>query len=795
MSKTLYITEKPSQVGALRDALKARNMYNNVEIEPLAGHIVRGYKFEEYDSSFEKSSWIEDVRNKKIPFYPKELKKKVKEKASFMREGKKMWSDYQAKFDNVAEKIKECEKIVLATDPDNEGAGLGLEVIEMCGALNKVKGMINMSKLDIESLKKEVDILDKIPYMKMYEACDARTYYDQVFGINLTIIATSYLGNGNLLQMGGVKLPVLLMVVMRDIENETFKNIPFFNVVGKAVYQGKEFDIEVINDKDDSKSKNRFDKESDAFEIIEKIKASNGFDVIDFGESNKSESPPKPYSLTNLQSECNKKFKMNAKETLKHAQSLYDMKLQSYPRTDSNYYSEGEYSFVSGILSTLKEVDGFKKFISKIETIDSPKKRNIFDDSKVDAHTALSPTTGFDIDKYNKLSDISRGVFDLVALRYIIQFMEDYKYLNISGIGRNRDISIKFGENICTSLGWKESLDKSDDINTIRTIPSINKGDKISILSESLYIKKGTTKPKPKFTEATLLEAMENVSRFFDDEIIKQQLGEKGIGTPATRAGILDELKTAKKGDEPYLKLVKNNIISTSKARNLIKLIPTDISSPILRADMESRLKEIIKGNLSKEEFYIECKKLVDGISTKISSIGKLPEFVQKQESIKTNLKCPLCQSAIIDETNVFKCENNKFENGKQSGCKFIFFKNQKLIDAKFALKQFDRVLKGETLIGRNGNKISLDLSNDFFTKIEFVSNANSTELIETEKTFRKGEKFCFKNCFGKNLTKNQAEKLLDGGEVVLKRKSKSDKEYNVTVWIEADGKFGSSFD
>lgn len=794
LEKYLYITEKPSQVLPLSKALSANNMKSNSDIEPLSGHILRFWRFAELDERLSVGSWVEQINDNRIPFYPKEIKKKIKEKQSYLKNGKKLWNDNQKKYDDIYKKILSCDKIVIATDPDNEGAALAVEIIEKANALNKVAGMINMSKLDLESLKKEVKILDKLPYLKMSEAADARAYYDQVFGINLTVAATAYLGKGSLLQVGGVKLPLILMIVQRDLEYETFKSIPYFTINGKAEYNGKLFDIEIINKNDNSKNRNRFSKEENAKDTIEKIKANTIFTVDDFKEVQKKEAPPKPYSLAKLQSECNVKFKLTASETLKYAQTLYDIEIESYPRTDSNYYSEGEYLLVNEVLRKLSVVEDFKTFISMIENTKTPMKRNIFDDSKIDAHTALAPTNGFEKEKWDKLDSKAADVFKLVVVRYIMQFMQDYEYLNVKLNATNTDdISLKTSENICKKMGWKSAIGNQNNLKVSSTIPNMSTGEKINILPESLTISKGKTKPRERFSEADAIEAMEKISRFFDDDIIKEQLGEKGIATPATRHIIIEELKTSKKGDEPYVKVEKGKLVSTSKARDLIKILPKDISSPLVRAEMESKLKDIMKGTLSKQDFMSECKNLVDDFIKRIAELGELPKVTPRQADIKTDELCPLCKkNYIVESTNVFRCESNKYEKGKQSGCKFMFMKNQKLIDAKFALTQFKRVLTGEVLTGRNGNKISLDLTSDFFTKIEFVQN--DKELIETPKTFKLNGKFCFKNCYGKNLTKKQAEKLLNGEEVELKRKSKKNIDYSITVWLEDDGKFGSSF-
>lgn len=789
----LYITEKSSQVADLLKALKAVNLDVGVEIIPLAGHILELYDFKDYDKNVD-GDWGGLIHNKLIPFFPKSLEKKIKPNGSFMANGKKLVSNYKEKFNAIKAAIIKHKEIVLATDPDNEGATLGLEVIERCGGLNKVIGMVNMSKLDLDSLSREVKNIKTLDYMSMYACGDARAYFDQMFGINLTMMATCYLGKGKLLQVGGVKLPTLRMVVERDLAFEAHTEVAFFTLKGIARFDGKEFEITATTeDCEDGK----FNTE----ELAEDVKQSllgKKIRVDSFKETKSSEAPPKPYSLTGLQSDCNKKLKMSADDTLKIGQKLYaDDKIESYPRVDSNYYSDGEFKLASGILKKLSGVGEFKKIINLIEDLSNLKKRNIFNDAKLEGHphTALAPTEGFCKEIYAKLDESCLNVFRLVAVRYIIQFLNDYKFLKIEGSAKSGGTFVKFNESIGIDAGWK-SFSDSFKMSTVRTIPKLGIGDDIEILS--LSVNKEFTKPKPRFTEATLLLAMEKIYRFYTDKTIKEQLGESGIGTPATRAEILKQMKHAKEGDEPYFKTKEGFLISSAKGRDLIKDLPEYVSSPILRANMESFLKKIMKKEITKENYYLEVKKIVSEISDNISQLGSLLPVKTRIEVIKTNLVCPLCESQIVDSGKVFKCTKNLFKNGKQTGCKFAILKFQKPLKANFTEGLVGRLLAGEILAAPNGNKIQIDLKSSFFTKITYIEGADmlagkSDELIETPKSFRLGNKFCFKNCFGDTLTKAEAKKLLEGAEIEIKRVSKAGKKYNVTVWVEDDGKFGSS--
>jgi len=765
---TLYLVEKPSQIKPLKAALNAVGK-SGYEIKSLLGHILGLKEFKELDEDFSKKSWNELVRLNKVPFFSKnpfsiELKK-IKNKKIF---------------DEVKEAIKKADKIILATDPDNEGATLGLEVVEKAEALNKVAGMINMSKLDLYSLKKEVNITDKLPFWQMYDAGQSRAVFDMLFGFNATIMATEYLNKGNnLLNIGAVKLPTIRMVVERDLEFEKHKKIPYYVVKAKAKAKGSVFDVTFS-----IKDREKIETKEIANKLVEAIKQNNIFKVFEFEEKEKKEAPPKPYSLTDLQNEAGKKFKLTAKKVLEIAQSLYEThKVESYPRTDSNYYSNGEYFQAPKVLSALASVEKYNQFISKLN-LENLLKRKIFDDSKVTAHTAIAPTTEAKMEKLKSLNEEEKKIFHLVAIRYIIQFYPDYEYLSVKGKANYKNIIAEFGENVPLKAGYKEVTGEFKEKK--RLIPHLEKDDEIEILTDTIEVKEEFTKPKPRFTEATLLKAMEKVANYFEDEKIKEVLKDSGIGTPATRAQILDELKKPDKSGEAYFRVEKGKIISTQKARDLIAKLPDKLSSPVIRATFEEKLKMIVSKKLTKEKFYEEAKEYIKNACEEIKNVGKLREINKK-----TGLKCPLCDGEIIEKPKVYMCENAKFDpkTKELTGCKFFIVKNGKYIDV--SLKDLEKLLNGES-IENEKVKLTLDLENKYFVKAEFKRNED--EVIETPKTYRLGDKYIFKTFRNKKITLKQAEKILKGDKVVLSLKSKEGKPYKMKVWFVENGKIDGEF-
>jgi len=765
---TLYLVEKPSQIKPLKEALIKAGI-KDFEIKSLLGHILALKEFKDLDEDFKKKSWNTLVKEGKIPFFPPNpysiSMKKIANKNIF---------------DEVCEAIKRADKIILATDPDNEGVTLGLEAVEKCGALHKVIGMINMSKLDIYSLVKEVKTINKIPYKRMYDAGRSRAIFDMLFGFNATIMATEYLNKGNnLLNIGAVKLPTIAMVVNRDLEFEKHKKIPYYVVKAEARAKGKVFEVTF-----GIKDKEKIEKKETAQKLVDVIKENNKLKVFEFNEVKKKEAPPKPYSLTDLQNEAGKKFKLTAKKVLELAQSLYENhKVQSYPRTDNNYYSEGEYLQAPRVLEALSSVGQYNKFISKLD-LNNLLKRKIFDDNKVTAHTALAPTTEARLEKLKNLNELEKKVFHLVAVRYIIQFYPDYEYLSIKGKANFKNIIAEFRENVPLEAGFKEVTGEHKEKE--RTIPHLDIGDEIEILTDTLTIKEEFTKPKPRFTEATLLKAMERVHNFFEDEKIKEVLKDSGIGTPATRAQIIEDLKKKDSAGEAYFKVEKGKIISTQKARDLIASLPENLTSPIVRATFEEKLNEIVKGRKQKEEFYEEAKEYIIKACEEIKKRGELREFNKK-----TSLKCPLCGGNIIEKPKVFMCENAKYDpkTKQMKGCKFFIIKQGKFIT--LSEKDLEKLLSGQS-IENEVIKITLDLNNPYFIKGEFKKRDDV--LIETNKTYRLGDKFIFKTFRNKKLTLKQAEKILKGEKVTISLKSKEGKPYKMKVWYSENGKIEGEF-
>lgn len=657
--KFVLIAEKPSQIKALRAVLPKGK---HIKIISLAGHIMGLHNIEDYDKKLKDKSWFDMVKSKDIPYLPKEFKSKVKEKPT----SGKFRTDYPEMFLSVKRATTECDVVISVADPDAEGASLFFQPVNAVGNSDKVLGQINMSKLDFFSLTEEVKTIDEIPYYNMAQSGMARSEYDWTFGINNTILASVLLGGGQTYHTGGVKSPVIRMVVDRMQHIKDFKPVKYwqfhgtakhkqsgddFNYIVKVKQDNKEIlatqvDIEkyeveldtLDKENEDHKSKigeiygslgklrwklNELVKEFESSErdiysmkmrkkIEKAITAGMTCKVTKFEQKNNlTQNPPLAYSLTDLQADAGNAHNYTPAKTLAVAQKLYEGQWQSYPRTDNRYYASGEMANIKKIVPNLLGLSSFANV-----NIPTPYKvkTGVFNSAKVTAHTGLAPTVKAMTDK--SLSGENKVIFDMVATRYLIQFMDKFEYYKVEmDADIDAEVYLTTFQNIQTKKGWRELYNPKNmygfTFTEKQTLPNMKSGDEIEILT----IEKDNlaTRPKPMFNMFSLLKAMENISRIYPE----LSGLEGGIGTSATRASIIDALFKAK-----YLINKGKIVVASEKAITLTNLLPDDMTNPKLRAEMEAKLKDIVAGTLTKAEYEKDFKKMVESQAKELYAVG-----------------------------------------------------------------------------------------------------------------------------------------------------------------------------
>jgi DNA topoisomerase IA len=705
--KFVLLFEKPSQIKATKSVLNsllATTKYNHIKFMSLAGHIMRLKSIEEYDTTLKDMTWFELVKQNKIPFFPEKFELVIKEKATG-----KFRTDYQSIYLNAKRAFDEADYVLLLTDPDTEGCALGMEVINEAKAQDKLLGMVNMSKLDFFSLKDEIKYLDKIPYYTMAEAGFARSEFDWVFGINHTILSSVLLGEGETLHIGGVKSPVMKMVVEREKEIETFEPEPYWNFNGELKHLNTDeqlkYDVfinvdrtlikeaktlekqveekeniieklknelsnineeepefitikEKINEEYKELSKIRWnlreieneikDKEKNIFskklrdDILKLVKRGNKFKISKITKKyDLIQSAPLAYSLTDLQAEANMLHKFTPAKTLELAQKLYEKQFQSYPRTDNRYYSNGEMANINKIIPELLKITEFQNF-----NLNQPykAKTGVFNSARVTAHTGLAPTAKVPTSK--NITDEEWKIYTMVAKRYLLQFVDKFVYDRIEiEIEVNDKIKLVLVENIVKNKGWREYYNPRYGLpyNEVSILDKMQENDEIEIIS--LNKENLQTKPRPRFSEFSLLKGMENISRIYKD------LGglEKGIGTPATRAQIISQLFKNK-----YLLKTRGQIIPSKKTTKIIELLPDKMTSPKLRADLEYDLNLIIENKLTREQFREKLKKIIFEQAEEIKRVNKENnlEIIDKTTLPPTEAQLKFAKS-IADELNI----------------------------------------------------------------------------------------------------------------------------------------------
>ena len=361
--------------------------------------------------------------------------------------------------------------------------------------------------------------------------------------------------------------------------------------------------------------------------------------MLELKKTNKREIPPLLYDLTSLQQDANKLYGYSAKQTLNIVQQLYEQhKYLTYPRTDSKYLSSDMYNTIKERLinSTYGEYSKYANLIIKNGITNS---KRIFDNSKVNDHHAIIPTEMKCI--INSLDTEEANIYTLVLKRFLAVFMDDYEYLTYSIIIGNDKYQFRQTFSETVNMGWKSIYNKDENIVTI--VNKINNG--MSVDSFSISYKESKTTPPERYTEATLLYAMEHAGKYTNNKLEQQALEDSsGIGTPATRAEIIERIFSA-----GYVKLVGKSIHPTDKGMQLIELVPQPLRQVSLTAKQELSLEQISKGKLYKDGFIKDIINFTKELTSEVmNSTNKY------QHDNMTAKKCPECGKPLLDLTNKF---------------------------------------------------------------------------------------------------------------------------------------------
>lgn len=477
----------------------------------------------------------------------------------------------------IIEKLMQAaDGIINCGDAGQEGELIQRWVMQKAKAKCPVKRLWISSMTD-EAIREGFNSLkDQSEYNPLYIAGLSRAIGDWILGMNATRLYTLKYGqNHQVLSIGRVQTPTLALIVNRQKEIDNFKPEPYW--VLSTIYRNTLF----------TATKGRFASKEEGEKAFETI-AGKPFCITDVQKKNGTEAPQRLFDLTSLQVECNKKFSYSAETTLNLIQALYERKLTTYPRVDTQFLSDDIYPKCPSILNGLR---GYQELTKPLLAKALIKPKRIFDTSKVTDHHAIIPTG---VSAMN-LTDMERNVYDLIARRFIAAFWPDCKFSTTTVLGKVEDVEFKVSGKEILSPGWRtvyakeETFAPDDDAkkgDDERTLPTFVKGE--SGPHEPTLTEKSTTPPKY-YTEATLLRAMETAGKFVEDETLRAALKENGIGRPSSRANIIETLFKRR-----YIKRERKNLVATQTGIELIDTIHEELlKSCELTGIWEKKLRDI----------------------------------------------------------------------------------------------------------------------------------------------------------------------------------------------------------
>ncbi len=679
----LIVTEKPSVAKDIAKVLgigKSRDGYmenNDYIITWCVGHLIQLAYPEEYDLKYK--SWnIND-----LPIFPKQFKYMINPSTAKQYETVKTLM--------LSERVDE---IICATDAGREGQLIFGYVYVNSGCDKPVKRLWISSMTDeaIEDGFKKLK--DNKEYFSLYQSARARSEADWLVGINATRLFT--VKYNRMLTIGRVQTPTLSLIVQRQKEIDGFVSQPFYEVAADC-----DMFIATWFNKDGTRIDEQEKAEEIAFRCRDKEAA-----VTKLKTKRATVERPLLYDLTELQRDGNRRYGYSAEQTLDAAQNLYEKyKLATYPRTDSRYLTKDMKSSLPGLLKNIR--DGWKgadycvdKVIGQKLNVD----KRVIDDSKVTDHHAIIVTPNIRNASGINLPERERNILRLILARFIAVFDKKQEYDQTDLEIQIESDKFKARGKKVVIPGWKEVEDImlgkiKDDSEEKEISINIDVGHKFMPKEISVVTKK-TSPPKP-YTEATLLTAMETAGKQIENEKLKEEMKSIGLGTPATRAGIIEKLISV-----GYIKRNKKNLVPTQNGIQLIEIVHEKLKKPDLTGEWESQLGKISKKEVASRDFIVDIKKYVAEIvrEGKITSAANV-NFQQegRKGGVESVGVCPRCGREILEGKKKFFCAGYK----NYPSCNFSLWKEDKTLTEN-----------GVALTRKNASELLKDRHTEVIAKI-----------------------------------------------------------------------------
>ncbi|MBQ3442695.1 MAG: DNA topoisomerase III [Selenomonadaceae bacterium] len=667
----LYIAEKPSMARELAACLKNPHNGNGYIktsggiVTWLVGHVLQQAEPDAYDPKYK--IWrLED-----LPIVPKQWKLEIT--PSTVKQ-----------FGIVKDLIAKADEIIHAGDPDREGQLLVDEVLDFVGNKKPVKRILLNALDETSILRANADLRDNAEFFNLKQSALARSRADWLIGMNLSrayTLAARRLGHdGLVLPIGRVKTPTLALVVRREREITNFKPVDFFNIRLMFAHANGDF---VAQFKPSKKmldlpafdSEGRLIDKKFAEELVKKFStAPLDGKIASYKTTEKKEGQPLPFSLSSLQVAAGKAFGYTPQQVLEAAQSLYEKKFTTYPRSDCEYLPTSQFRDAQRILRNLSRLnnDSMKNLFAHAN---AAIKSRAWNDKKISAHHAIIPTQK----PLNvQLPAVELNVYNLIAKNYAVQFYPLHVYDETIVEVKYKGEKFTARGKVVKQAGWREFYVapkvKADD-ETEALLPQMKTGDDVKQKKSAL--KQSTTKPPLRFTSSSLVQGMKDIHKYVKNPDAKKQLKDVyGIGTEATRATIIDDLI-----QREFLRVVKKTLYPTEKAYLLIDALPDEMTYPDETAIWEDKLHSMSEGDGTLEDFLAGQV----AFTSKLCAEATKAKFAVAESAFQ----CPKCGAALI---------KRKGKNGDFWGCT-AYPKCRTTFDDKAGKPDFDgkKIFRGNS--------------------------------------------------------------------------------------------------
>lgn len=677
--KRVILAEKPSQAQAYAESFGQFSKKDGYIVLHSSSDVITwgfGHLVELADPDEYKKEW-KKWNMKELPIIPQQFKFKV---------GRGKAKQFQV----VKKLLKEADQIVIATDSDREGENIARSIINQAQASDKEIKRLWINSLESDEIQKGFNALKEgRDFYSSYIEAQTRQISDWLVGINLSRLYTLSLQkkgiNEGVFSVGRVQTPTLYMIYTRQKEIESFVPKPFYELHAMVTAENGKFK---------AKYNKKFQTKKELQELIQRheLSANNQGTITEIKTKRVSQPSPYLFSLSDLQSLINKKYKISPSDTLKHVQSLYEAKLLSYPRSDCRHITDSEFQYL------LARFDGYQSVLNyTIEKPNKSKRKRYVDGAKVQEHYAIIPTkkipTSNDL---NKLSSIQKEIYFTVLKRTMAMFETDYQYDETTVKTDVKGVPFTSKGRVILDKGWRRleyDSSKKNEKDEQTELPLLTENE---VVEAEMKTSEGFTSPPKAYTEGTLITAMKTCGKELENEAEKEILkATEGIGTEATRANVLETLKK-----QHYIDIQKNNVTVTSKGEILCQAVEnTLLSSPEMTAKWETYLKKIKKEEGTQQAFLTNIQKFIHHTIDSSAQVMENSDWSNHISTSSSSKKavgiCPACGKSIIDKGKFYGCE------GYRSGCTFTLpkqFVGKSLSEAtikRVLSKKETSVLKG----------------------------------------------------------------------------------------------------